>query len=207
LIARRVKDPKKRFNAVHQLCRGKNICEADPGDDKPENPDEPVPEDELPKRHGGCGHAQPQIRKEGLKMFLQYTKRKGDEDEDGVGTLAGTERKPLPASEAQAILRRISDEDLNILGLHADEARPEWMILTVLPIPPPPVRPSIAMDGGATRGEDDLTYKLAEVIKANQAVRKFESEGAPAHVITEFETLLQVSSKSPQNPPSQIPRK
>ncbi|PLW18081.1 hypothetical protein PCANC_01801 [Puccinia coronata f. sp. avenae] len=191
LIARRVKDPKKRFNAVHQLCRGKNICEADPGDDKPENPDEPVPEDELPKRHGGCGHAQPQIRKEGLKMFLQYTKRKGDEDEDGVGTLAGTERKPLPASEAQAILRRISDEDLNILGLHADEARPEWMILTVLPIPPPPVRPSIAMDGGATRGEDDLTYKLAEVIKANQAVRKFESEGAPAHVITEFETLLQ----------------
>jgi DNA-directed RNA polymerase II subunit RPB1 len=51
------------------------------------------------------------------------------------------------------------------------------------------------MDGGATRGEDDLTYKLAEVIKANQAVRKFESEGAPAHVITEFETLLQVSPK------------
>ena len=151
-------------------------------------------------------------------MFLQYNKRKGEEDEDGVGSLAGTERKPLPASEAQAILRRISDEDLNILGLHTDEARPEWMILTVLPIPPPPVRPSIAMDGGATRGEDDLTYKLAEVIKANQAVRKFESEGAPAHVITEFETLLQVSLKSPcffisqalllkQDPPVDILRK
>ncbi|KNZ48173.1 DNA-directed RNA polymerase [Puccinia sorghi] len=191
LIARRIKDPKKRFNAVHQLCRGKNICEADPGDEKPENPDDQVVDDQTPKGHGGCGHAQPQIRKEGLKMFLQYSKRKGEEDEDGVGSLAGTERKPLPASEAQAILRRISDEDLHILGLHTDEARPEWMILTVLPIPPPPVRPSIAMDGGATRGEDDLTYKLAEVIKANQAVRKFESEGAPAHVITEFETLLQ----------------
>ncbi|KAA1106701.1 DNA-directed RNA polymerase II subunit rpb1 [Puccinia graminis f. sp. tritici] len=190
LIARRIKDPKKRFTAVHQLCRGKNICEADVNDDKPENPDEPVPDDQ-PKGHGGCGHLQPQIRKEGLKMFLQYTKRKGEEDEEGVGTLAGTERKPLPASQAQAILRRISDEDLQILGLHASEARPEWMVLTVLPIPPPPVRPSIAMDGGATRGEDDLTYKLAEVIKANQAVRKFESEGAPAHVITEFETLLQ----------------
>ncbi|KAH9466080.1 hypothetical protein MJO29_007760 [Puccinia striiformis f. sp. tritici] len=191
LIARRIKDPKKRFAAVHQLCRGKNICEADPGDDKADNPDEPIPDDQAPKGHGGCGHAQPQIRKEGLKMFLQYTKRKGEEDEDGVGTLAGTERKPLPAADAHSILRRISDEDLKILGLHADEARPEWMILTVLPIPPPPVRPSIAMDGGATRGEDDLTYKLAEVIKANQAVRKFESEGAPAHVITEFETLLQ----------------
>ncbi|KAH9819298.1 hypothetical protein DFH28DRAFT_887179 [Melampsora americana] len=189
---RRSRDPKRRFVMVHKHCRGKNICEADANDDKPENPEEPQqPDDQQPKGHGGCGHAQPQIRKEGLKMFLQYTRRKGEEDDEGGHSLAGTERRPLPASDALSILRRISDEDLRILGLHAEEARPEWMVLTVLPIPPPPVRPSIAMDGGTSRGEDDLTYKLAEVIKANQAVRKFESEGAPAHVITEFETLLQ----------------
>ncbi|KAE9397234.1 beta and beta-prime subunits of DNA dependent RNA-polymerase [Gymnopus androsaceus JB14] len=28
-----------------------------------------------------------------------------------------------------------------------------------MPVPPPPVRPSIAVDGGAMRSEDDLTYK------------------------------------------------
>lgn len=66
------------------------------------------------------------------------------------------------------------------------------MILTVLPVPPPPVRPSISVDGGAMRGEDDLTYKLAEIIRANSSLRKFEEEGAPAHVVNEFETLLQV---------------
>ncbi|KAH9808048.1 hypothetical protein DFH28DRAFT_895194 [Melampsora americana] len=67
------------------------------------------------------------------------------------------------------------------------------MVLTILPIPPPPVRPSFAMVGGTSRGQDDMTYELAEVTKANQAVQKFESKSAPAHVITELETLLQVS--------------
>jgi hypothetical protein len=38
-------------------------------------------ENEEPKRgHGGCGHIQPQIRKEGLKLFLQYKKTKDDDD-------------------------------------------------------------------------------------------------------------------------------
>jgi len=79
------------------------------------------------------------------------------------------------------------------MGLNAEYARPDWMIITVLPVPPPPVRPSIQMDG-AGRGEDDLTHKLADILKANQNVRRCESEGQPAHVISEFETLLQVSN-------------
>ena len=42
------------------------------------------------------------------------------------------------------------------------------------------------------RSEDDLTYKLGDVIKASANVRRCEEEGAPQHVITEFEQLLQV---------------
>jgi len=86
----------------------------------------------------------------------------------------------------------MSDSDLHLLGLSDEYARPEWMIITVLPVPPPPVRPSIAVDGGAMRSEDDLTYKLGDIIKASANVRRCEQEGAPAHVITEFEQLLQV---------------
>lgn len=87
----------------------------------------------------------------------------------------------------------MSDSDLHLIGLSDEYARPEWMILTVMPVPPPPVRPSIAVDGGAMRSEDDLTYKLGDIIKASANVRRCEQEGAPAHVITEFEQLLQVS--------------
>jgi DNA-directed RNA polymerase II subunit RPB1 len=86
---------------------------------------------------------------------------------------------------------KISDADLH-LGFSDEYARPEWMILTVLPVPPPPVRPSIAVDGGTMRSEDDLTYKLGEIIKASTNVRKSEQEGSPAHIVTEYEQLLQV---------------
>ena len=64
----------------------------------------------------------------------------------------------MPASAALLVLKKIPDEDLHIMGLSVEEARPEWMILTVMPVPPPAVRPSVAVDGGTLRGEDDLTY-------------------------------------------------
>lgn len=82
------------------------------------------------------------------------------------------------------------------------------MIITRLPVPPPPVRPSIMMDA-VSRGEvslllcsfllmligdltqDDLTHKLAEIVKFNSHLRKQELNGAPAHIIQEFTSLLQ----------------
>lgn len=51
------------------------VC--DPSEPDPEADLESVPE-EL--RKTGCGHAQPVIRKEGLKLFMVYKKAK-DEDE------------------------------------------------------------------------------------------------------------------------------
>lgn len=77
------------------------------------------------------------------------------------------------------------------MGLNADYARPDWMILTVLPVPPAAVRPSIAVDGGAMRSEDDLTYKLSQIIKFNGVVRRMEAEGVPPSVVNEQFDLLQ----------------
>lgn len=102
------------------------------------------------------------------------------------------DKRLFTPSEVYTVFKKMSDSDLHLLGLSDEYARPEWMILTVLPVPPPPVRPSIAVDGGAMRSEDDLTYKLGDIIKASANVRRCEQEGAPAHVISEFEQLLQV---------------
>ncbi|KAJ7668592.1 hypothetical protein DFH06DRAFT_1126070 [Mycena polygramma] len=55
---------------------------------------------------------------------------------------------------------------------------------------PPPFRPSIVVDGGEMRSEDDLTYKLGDIIKASANVRRCEKD-TPAHVMTEFEQHLQ----------------
>jgi len=147
--------------------------------------------DELKKPkhdHGGCGNVQPEVRREGLRLNGTWKAQKGDEENEAQLP----EKKPITPQMALNIFRHISTEDIKLMGLSNDYARPEWMIITVLPVPPPPVRPSIAVDGGnGMRGEDDLTYKLGDIIRANGNVRRCETEGSPAHVVNEFEQLLQ----------------
>ncbi|KAG2023660.1 RNA polymerase II large subunit [Coprinopsis cinerea AmutBmut pab1-1] len=181
---RHIRNPKQRMAVVWDHCKTKTICEAD----EPREEGAEGDGDEPKKGHGGCGHQQPQIRKEGLKMFVQYKKSKDDDDE--MKSLQPDKRLITP-SEILTVFKKISDHDLHLLGLSDEYARPEWMILTVLPVPPPPVRPSIAVDGGTMRSEDDLTYKLGDIIKASSNVKRCEEEGVPAHIISEFEQLLQ----------------
>ena len=54
----------------------------------------------------------------------------------------------------------------------------------------PPVRPSVVIDE-FLRSEDDLTHKLADIIKANAQLKKYEQEGAPSNIIRDYEQLLQ----------------
>jgi DNA-directed RNA polymerase II subunit RPB1 len=115
-----------------------------------------------------------------------YKPRKDDDD-------GKDEKKTLTPQDALNVFKILTDNTLSLLGLNADYARPEWMVLTVLPVPPPPVRPSISVDGTGQgmRGEDDLTYKLGDIIRANGRVRECYQDGSPLHILTEFETLLQ----------------
>ena len=152
--------------------------------------DDALPEKgrEVKHDHGGCGNIQPEVRREGLRLTGTWKPQKGDEENE----LQQPEKKPITPQMALNIFRHISTEDIRKMGLSNDYARPEWMVITVLPVPPPPVRPSISVDGGAgMRGEDDLTYKLGDIIRANGNVRRCETEGSPAHVVNEFEQLLQ----------------
>ena len=140
------------------------------------------------RSHGGCGNTQPEVRQTALQLWGTW---KVPKDEDNEGQQP--EKKQITPEMALHIFRSISSEDILDLGLSNDYARPEWMIITVLPVPPPPVRPSISMDGTGQgmRGEDDLTYKLGDIIRANGNVRQAQQEGSPQHVTADFEALLQ----------------
>ena len=46
-------------------------------------------------------------------------------------------------------MRRISDDECRVMGFDPKYAHPAWMVLTVLPVPPPAVRPSVAVDSNA----------------------------------------------------------
>ncbi|KAF3333639.1 DNA-directed RNA polymerase II subunit 1-like protein [Carex littledalei] len=185
--ALKIRNPKNRLKRIYDACKSKKRCAG--GDDidvqKEQDGDEPVK-----KSRGGCGAQQPNITVDGMKMVAEFKapKKKSDENEQLPEPV---ERKQiLSADRVLNVLKRISDEDCLLLGLNPKYARPDWMILQVLPIPPPPVRPSVMMDTSA-RSEDDLTHQLAMIIRHNENLRKQERNGAPAHIITEFAQLLQ----------------
>ncbi|KAH3902686.1 DNA-directed RNA polymerase II subunit RPB1 SCDLUD_000270 [Saccharomycodes ludwigii] len=171
----KIKDPKRRFTAVWTLCKSKMTCDTDvPSLDDPT----------IYISRGGCGNTQPSIRKDGLRLTGTWKKDKGTDDTDQP------EQKVLLPDEILNVFKHISREDCWRLGFNEQFSRPEWMILTVLPVPPPPVRPSISFNE-SQRGEDDLTYKLGDILKANINVQKLELDGSPQHVIQDIEKLLQ----------------
>ncbi|MFC7237580.1 DNA-directed RNA polymerase subunit A' [Saliphagus sp. GCM10025317] len=96
----------------------------------------------------------------------------------------------LMPSDIRDWFEAIPDEDLEVLGIDAERSRPEWMILTVLPVPPVTARPSITLDNGQ-RSEDDLTHKLVDIIRINQRFMENREAGAPQLIIEDLWELLQ----------------
>ena len=96
----------------------------------------------------------------------------------------------LMPSDIRDWFEDIPDEDIEVIGVDPERSRPEWMILTVLPVPPVTARPSITLDNGQ-RSEDDLTHKLVDIIRINQRFMENREAGAPQLIIEDLWELLQ----------------
>ncbi len=117
------------------------------------------------------------------------------------------DEKRLSPIEVRSRLERIPDEDLRPFGIDPKAARPEWMIFTILPIPPVTMRPSITLESGE-RSEDDLTHKLGDIVRINQRLFENINAGAPEIIIEDLWDLLQYhittffDNNVPQLPPA-----
>jgi len=116
-----------------------------------------------------CGEEQKQIKFEKPYSFM--------ENENILSPIEIRER-----------FERIPDEDLKELGVYG--GRLEWLIITLLPVPPVTMRPSITLETGE-RSEDDLTHKLVDIIRINQRLRENIEIGAPDFIIGDLWELLQ----------------
>jgi len=94
----------------------------------------------------------------------------------------------LTSEEVRQRLEKITEEDAKALKIEG--GRPEWFVLTILPVPPVTVRPSITLETGE-RSEDDLTHKLVDVVRINERLRKNLEIGAPDFIIADIWELLQ----------------
>ncbi len=135
-----------------------------------------------------CGAKQKKIKLEKPSTFIEDDKR-------------------LSPIEIRSRLEKIPDEDLEPFGINPSAARPEWMVLTVLPIPPVTMRPSITLESGE-RSEDDLTHKLGDIVRINQRLFENINAGAPEIIIEDLWDLLQYhvttffNNEVPQLPPA-----
>lgn len=100
------------------------------------------------------------------------------------------DEKRLSPIEIRTRLEKIPDEDILLFGLATPYVRPEWMILTLLPIPPVTMRPSITLESGE-RSEDDLTHKLGDIVRINQRLFENINAGAPEIIVEDLWDLLQ----------------
>ncbi len=104
-------------------------------------------------------------------------------------TILENEKRITPI-EIRARLEKIPDEDCVVFGINPKAMRPEWSVLTVLPIPPVTMRPSITLESGE-RSEDDLTHKLGDIVRINQRLFENINAGAPEIIIEDLWDLLQ----------------
>lgn len=73
---------------------------------------------------------------------------------------------------------------------------PSAMIQEVLPVPPPTVRPAIIMGNSLVRGEDDLTYRLLQILRFNNKLKELIEQKRPQHVVSEALLNLQFAISS-----------
>jgi DNA-directed RNA polymerase II subunit RPB1 len=113
---------------------------------------------------------------------------------EGIATIVANFPKELPqkleVEYVHRLFRRISDEDVEFMGLSRHWCRPDWMICTVLRIPPPQVRPSVIQDNNQ-RSEDDLTHKLVDIIKNDLTLKQKIQNNATKGVIDDLTSVVQ----------------
>ncbi len=102
------------------------------------------------------------------------------------------EEAPPIILQPEMVLRcfqRISDRHVELIGFSPKFSRPDWMVCTVLAVPPLSVRPSVMEDN--QRMEDDLTHKLIDIVRDNQKLRDRIDKGDSRDNIDKWTSLLQ----------------
>ena len=133
----------------------------------------------------GCGCIQPSRYKvDGISGIKAIWK------DIGLSGVSGeAQSQYFTAEYVKSLFEKISDEDSNLLGFSSNWCRPEWLICSALPVPPPAVRPSVKQ-GNSQRMDDDLTHKLAEIVKYNNQLKKKIESFAREEIINDWYNMV-----------------
>ncbi|MBE6158405.1 MAG: DNA-directed RNA polymerase subunit beta' [Firmicutes bacterium] len=98
-------------------------------------------------------------------------------------------RKELEDATGQKRIRLVKRLDC-LVAFKESGNRPEWMVLDVLPVIPPDLRPMIQLDGGRF-ATSDLNDLYRRIINRNNRLKKLIELGAPTIIIQNEKRMLQ----------------
>ena len=117
---------------------------------------------------------------EAIKILLQ----KVDLDEEFE--LVTKELKEAQGQRRSKLIKRLEA----IEAFRASQNQPEWMILDVLPVIPPDLRPMLQLDGGRF-ATSDLNDLYRRVITRNNRLKKLLELGTPSIIVQNEKRMLQ----------------
>jgi DNA-directed RNA polymerase subunit beta' len=97
-----------------------------------------------------------------------------------------------PATNSETKIKKLSKR-LKLMEAFANSGnKPEWMILTVLPVLPPDLRPLVPLDGGRF-ATSDLNDLYRRVINRNNRLKRLLDLNAPDIIVRNEKRMLQES--------------
>jgi DNA-directed RNA polymerase subunit beta' len=101
-----------------------------------------------------------------------------------------TMREEIESTNSETKIKKLSKRLKLMESLMASGNRPEWMILTVLPVLPPELRPLVPLDGGRF-ATSDLNDLYRRVINRNNRLKRLLDLVAPDIIVRNEKRMLQ----------------
>jgi DNA-directed RNA polymerase subunit beta' len=138
------------------------------------------------------------------EMYLEAIEEHGDEFDARMGAEAVFEllhtmdlkaevikvREDMAATASETKLKRLSKRLKLCESFIESGNKPEWMVMTVLPVLPPDLRPLVPLDGGRF-ATSDLNDLYRRVINRNNRLRRLLELSAPDIIVRNEKRMLQ----------------
>ena len=138
------------------------------------------------------------------EMYLESIEEHGDEFDARMGAEAVHEllksmdlpseivkvREDMGNTNSETKIKRLSKRLKLIEAFMESGNKPEWMVLTVLPVLPPDLRPLVPLDGGRF-ATSDLNDLYRRVINRNNRLRRLLELNAPDIIVRNEKRMLQ----------------
>src|SRR5580700_10765939 len=138
------------------------------------------------------------------ELYLEAIEEHGDEFDARMGAEAVFEllrtidlpteltkiRSDMGGTSSETKLKRLSKRLKLVESFIESNNKPEWMVLTVLPVLPPDLRPLVPLDGGRF-ATSDLNDLYRRVINRNNRLRRLLELNAPDIIVRNEKRMLQ----------------